>query len=274
MNHMNHMNQVRPTAVAGVFYPDNAQEIEAVFSTWMLSETMGSVPKIPRALIVPHAGYLYSGAVAAKAYAHWKGAEGTIKTVVVIGPAHRVPFEGIVTISSDQVATPLGNIDIDADLREQLLTDCPQQVGVLDIAHAPEHSIEVHFPFIKKLLPHTKVLPLLNGRVTAQDVTRVMKALWQYPDVYFVISSDLSHFHPYFEAQQIDGRTAEAIRQGNWQVLNGEMACGYRGIQGLLGMMPDYPMVVKELEVVNSGDTAGSKDRVVGYGAWTVYEIE
>ncbi|WP_024851566.1 AmmeMemoRadiSam system protein B [Hydrogenovibrio kuenenii] len=269
------MSNVRPAAVAGAFYPDDPQVILSAFSHWMpeRSETSVLEKPIPRALIVPHAGYIYSGEAAAKGYQLWRDAASQIKTIVVMGPAHRVPFEGITTISVDEVETPLGNLQVDTELRDVILSDCPQ-VGISDIANAPEHSLEVHFPFIKNVLPDAKVLPLLNGQVSAHDVMAVMQRLWREEGVYFVISSDLSHFHTYGDAQRIDGETAEAIRHGNWQVLNGEMACGYKGIQGLLGIMYEHPMMIEQLGLINSGDTAGSKDRVVGYGTWAVYELQ
>lgn len=268
------MQQVRPTAVAGAFYPDDPETILSAFSHWMPEKMhTENTSSIPRALIVPHAGYIYSGEAAAKGYQLWRDADEQIKTIVVMGPAHRVPFDGIATISVDEVETPLGNLAVDTKLRNELLSECSPVVGVSDIANAPEHSLEVHFPFIKSLLPNVKVLPLLNGQVSAHEVMAVMDRLWREEGVYFVISSDLSHFHTYEEAQSIDAETAIAIRQGNWQVLNGEMACGYKGIQGLLGLMPEHPMMIEELGVINSGDTAGTKDRVVGYGTWAVYEL-
>lgn len=268
------MSHVRPAAVAGAFYPDDPQVILSAFSHWMPEHTETSVTdkSIPRALIVPHAGYIYSGEAAAKGYQLWRDATSQIKTIVVMGPAHRVPFDGIATISVDEVETPLGNLQVDTRLREVILSDCPQ-VRISDIVNAPEHSLEVHFPFIKSVLPDVKVLPLLNGQVSAHDVMAMMQRLWREECVYFVISSDLSHFHTYSDAQSIDSRTAEAIRQGNWQMLNGEMACGYKGIQGVLGIMQEHSMMIEQLELINSGDTAGTKDRVVGYGTWAVYEL-
>ncbi|MPQ77137.1 AmmeMemoRadiSam system protein B [Hydrogenovibrio sp. JE_KL2] len=270
------MSHVRPTAVAGAFYPDDPQTIKAVFSQWMpRNEKLAkpSIKPVPRVLIVPHAGYVYSGEAAAKGYRLWQDSSSQIKTVVVMGPAHRVSFVGVATISADEVATPLGNLQVDVQLRDKLIEAC-SQVGVSDMANAPEHSLEVHFPFIKNLLPGVKVLPLLNGQVTASEVLDVIQHLWNEEGVYFVISSDLSHFRPYEEAQKLDGETAKAIRQGNWQALNGEMACGYKGIQGVLGVMRDHPMMIEQIALINSGDTAGTKDRVVGYGTWAMYELQ
>ncbi len=283
---------IRPTTVAGTFYPSTASEIQRLFESWGLN-VANSKPdgqkttsaKLPRALIVPHAGYVYSGEVAFTSYQLWKSANqkprnrqpanaaplDEIKTVVVMGPAHRYAFAGIATVSVDALDTPLGKLQVDTQLRDELLTDF-SSVIVSDEANAPEHSLEVHLPFIKAILPNVKVLPLLNGDVSVDEVTKVLSKLWSRPDVYFVISSDLSHFHTYAEAQQIDEQTAQLINTGNWQSLNGARACGYKGIQGLLNLKNSQPLEVQELQRINSGDTAGDKQSVVGYGSWAIYE--
>jgi len=271
------MYTVRESAVSGLFYPDNPQQLKSYFSNWLPGRLPGvrAAASLPRALIVPHAGYAYSGAAAAKGYQLWQGAEDRIKTVVVMGPAHRVAFEGIATVSADELETPLGSLKVDVGIRDAILSEFAQ-VGVSDYANAPEHSLEVHFPFIKEILPDAKVLPLLNGHVATLQVVEVLERLWQDESVFFVISSDLSHFHTYDEAQQIDHQTADIINRRDSQSLNGERACGYKGIQGLLGMMahaenPDT-FEIEQLELVNSGDTAGSIESVVGYGTWAIYQ--
>lgn len=264
------MNQVRPTAVAGMFYPDSSEQIQQMFAGWMQSH---EEVRIPRAIIVPHAGYIYSGSGAAKGFELWQGAANTIKTVVVFGPAHRVGFKGIATVSFDEVATPLGNLTLDIELKQSVMARFPQ-VGISDYANAPEHSLEVHFPFIKSVLSDVKILPLLVGQVSAEQVAEVMAYLWQQPDVFFVISSDLSHFHSYDQAQQIDSKTAELINQGDWLALSGERACGYKAIQGMLSLQSPLGFEVKQLVLMNSGDTAGDKQRVVGYGTWGIYDTD
>ncbi|MDG6773026.1 AmmeMemoRadiSam system protein B [Thiomicrorhabdus sp. ZW0627] len=264
-------NDIRQTAVAGLFYPQQPELLLTMFKEWMPDEDMqSSNSEIPRALIVPHAGYVYSGEAAARGYKLWMGAEDQIKTVVVMGPAHRVGFHGITTLDFDAVDSPLGPLEIDTQLRDELLETFPQ-IEVSNFAQKQEHSLEVHFPFLKYLLPDVKVLPLLNGSVSVDQVKQVLENLWQRKDVYFVISSDLSHFHPYDEARTIDSQTAEMVNQANWLPLNGERACGYKGIQGLLALHDEFSMQIQEVGLVNSGDTAGDKSRVVGYGTWAIY---
>jgi len=266
------MTTIRKAAVAGLFYPDDAQQLQSWFKDWMPSQTVENLEKaIPRALIVPHAGYVYSGQAAAKAYQSWQNSADKIKTVVVIGPAHRVAFEGITTLSVDALETPLGHIDMDTELRETLLQKF-NHLTLSDFAQREEHSIEVQLPFIKYLLPNTKVLPLLNGQVDALDVTAILDYLWQQEGVYFVISSDLSHFHTYEKAQKMDQQTAKMIEHFDWQNLTGERACGYKGIQSILALKSKIPILLQQLELINSGDTLGDRQRVVGYGAWAVFE--
>ncbi|WP_319557647.1 AmmeMemoRadiSam system protein B [Thiomicrorhabdus sp.] len=272
---MNHINHVRPAAVAGLFYPADASQLHG----W-LKQALGTTNTtaenddknlIPRALIAPHAGYIYSGGTAAKAFRLWAQANDQIKTVVVMGPAHRVGFYGMSTVDFDELETPLGNLKLATDLRDRLMSAFPY-LRFHNAANEPEHSLEVMFPFIKELLPDAKVLPLLNGSISAEEVKDVLASLWQEDGVYFVISSDLSHFHPYAEAQAIDAETADMIESGQWQTLDGEHACGYKGIQGLLAMSEDMSLRVESIERVNSGDTAGSKNSVVGYGSWAIYQ--
>jgi hypothetical protein len=273
---------VKSTAVAGTFYPSSASEIQRLFDLWRLNAASAKLngqktisDKRPRALIVPHAGYVYSGQMAFESYQLWHASDGTpleeIKTVVVMGPAHRYAFEGIATVSADALETPLGNLPVDTLLRDELLAEFGSVI-ISDEANAPEHSIEVHLPFIKTLLPNAKVLPLLNGDVSVNEVTKVLSKLWSRLDVCFVISSDLSHFHSYAEAQQIDQQTAQLINTRNWQSLNGARACGYKGIQGLLNLEKSPFFDIQELQLNNSGDSAGDKQQVVGYGSWAIYE--
>lgn len=272
------MKSSREMAVAGLFYPQEPTELQTILNGWFAgNKAEKQLDTIPRAMILPHAGYIYSGEVAAKGYALWSKENSSevqkIKTVVVMGPAHRVAFHGIATVSFDSLNTPLGELDVDTQLRDELQSQF-EQIVVSDYAHSAEHSIEVHLPFIKYLHPDVKVLPLLNGQVNTKEVKEVLSRLWQRDGVVFVISSDLSHFHPYKEAQAIDEETAQMINQSNWKALSGERACGYKGIQGLLALQQQQPLRVKQLQVINSGDTAGSRDSVVGYGAWAIYKDE
>ncbi|MEA1989063.1 MAG: AmmeMemoRadiSam system protein B [Pseudomonadota bacterium] len=268
------MVSVRPPAVSGMFYPGNKQEISDFFAeceNFSLIKHTHSNP-IPRALILPHAGYIYSGCAAYEGYQYWQAASEKIKTVVVIGPAHRVAFEGIATVGVELLETPLGLVEVDGDLRDYMIKE--GLISVADQAHAAEHSIEVHLPFIQSMLPNAKILPLLDGMVSADKVKKIIESLWNDSGVYFVISSDLSHFHSYDEAKAIDKQTANLIESGDWQALNGNRACGYIGIQGLLKMQVSHSLKLEQIRLINSGDTAGDKQRVVGYGSWAVFEQE
>ncbi|GKT12300.1 MAG: MEMO1 family protein [Thiomicrorhabdus sp.] len=268
------MTTVRETAVAGQFYPDNANKLTSWFNNWMKKDWVKPLEKnVPRALIVPHAGYKFSGLAAARGFKLWQDAADKIKTVVVMGPAHRMAFEGVATVSVDQLATPLGSIEVDSTLRDYLLSEFAV-VALSDAAQEQEHSIEVQLPFIKYLLPDAKVLPLLNGQVEERDVTAFLKKLWRQEGVYFVISSDLSHFESVEQARKIDGMTAEMINKVHWLDLSGERACGYKGIQGLLGLDEIHPEQIQQLELINSGSTGGDKNRVVGYGTWAIFDEE
>lgn len=262
----------RPAAVADMFYPGTPQQIQQFIESCNVTSSQAQASQsIPRALIVPHAGYIYSGCAAWQGFKLWQGAGEKIKTVVIIGPAHRVGFKGVATVSVDAFATPLGSVPVDAELQSELL-EKHDILGVSDVAHQQEHSLEVQLPFIQTVLPKAKILPLLNGNVESTQVFNIIKELWKKSGVYFVISSDLSHFHDYANAQEIDHQTAQLIEQNNWQDLNGERACGYRGIQGLLQQADANRIQVDRVALLNSGDTAGDKSRVVGYGTWALYE--
>lgn len=264
------MKSVRPSAVAGLFYPAEAERLQA----WLGRALEGSAAKqaeIPRALIAPHAGYVYSGQTAAKAFKLWQDAQDAIQTVVLLGPAHRVGFNGVATLDYAAMATPLGHVGVDEALRTALLQHF-EWLHTHNAAHAPEHSLEVMLPFIQTLLPKARVLPLLTGTVAAESVSALLAFLWQQPGVYMVISSDLSHFHPYAEAQALDAQTAAWIETKQWRYLDGEHACGFKGIQGLLALEAAESWRIKRLECLNSGDTAGAKESVVGYGSWAIYE--
>ena len=263
-------HRTHPAAVAGLFYPAEPDELNAWLDQQLAQSVETPRQDPPRALIVPHAGYVYSGILAARAFSLWKNAP-QIKTVVVIGPAHRVPFRGIATVTAEALETPLGQVPVDTRLRDELVHRF-EQVGYLDVAHAPEHSLEVQLPFLQKTVPQAKVVPLLNGEVSAEEEAQVLNWLWQQPGVYFVISSDLSHYHPYEMARRIDSETAQLIETGDWTALNGERACGYKGIQGILALAKTHPLEIARLGLINSGDTAGPKDQVVGYGAWAIWD--
>ncbi len=272
------MNE-RPAAVAGMFYPSSARQIEEFMASCrqMKIASLDLNSSAPRVLVMPHAGYIYSGCAAYQGIRLWDGHQDEIKTVVIIGPAHRVYFEGVAAVSVEAMATPLGDCEIDRELQSELLEQF-DFISLSDYAHAEEHSLEVEVPFVQQVVPSAKILPLLNGKISAEEVAQVIAYLWQKQGVYFLISSDLSHFHSYEQASEIDGETADMIDAGQWQALNGTRACGYLGIQGVLkyisDAMPKKSIDIQRIALLNSGDTAGYKNRVVGYGTWAIYATE
>ncbi len=261
------MDAVREPAVAGTFYTaDPVALAKSVDQMLDAAATSGSPPK---AVIAPHAGHIYSGPVAASVYASLKNAADRINRVVLLGPSHRVGFRGIAATSATTYRTPLGDIPIDTQSIQQALTR--PSVGFLDEAHAQEHSLEVHLPFLQRTLGDFQLVPLVVGDAGATDVADILELLWGGPETLVVISSDLSHYHSYNEARQIDTRTCERIVALD-DCLVGEEACGYRPINGLLTLAKRRGLAIEQIDLRNSGDTAGDKSRVVGYGAFAVHE--
>ncbi len=259
---------IRPAAVAGSFYPANADELRDVV-TGMLNVGEADTGD-PKAIIAPHAGYIYSGSTAAIAYASLRRIRQRIKRVILLGPAHRVYVKGMALPTASAFATPLGNIAIDRQAVD-LLKHLPQ-ICLFDDAHAQEHSLEVQLPFLQLSLDHFTLLPLVVGDVTAEQVAEVLDLLWGGDETLIVISSDLSHFHDYANAQCLDAATAEAIEKLQFEQITPERACGCRPMNGLLYTARKRGMQIKRLGLCNSGDTAGGHDRVVGYGAWSLLE--
>jgi MEMO1 family protein len=259
---------IRPPAVAGFFYPGDRAELSDTVSELMAGVSVNSLPRTPKAYIVPHAGYVYSGSTAAVAYAIAAGQQ-TVRRVVVIGPSHRVYLEGAAVPTVQAFASPLGEIPIDQELKSSVL-DVP---GVIesDHPHRLEHSLEVQLPFLQLAFSDFTLMPIVVGNASAQQVAAMLDAVWGDTDTLVLASSDLSHYHPYRAAQSIDAQTSSAIlnRQTN---LAGEQACGAVAINGLLHCARERDLQVTELARCNSGDTAGDKDRVVGYGAYALYE--
>jgi AmmeMemoRadiSam system protein B/AmmeMemoRadiSam system protein A len=261
------MSTVRPPAVAGQFYPDKAAELKRTVDTF-LSEEATEAP-CPKAIVAPHAGYVYSGSTAAKAYARVKNGAENISRVILLGPAHRVGFRGMALSGADFYSTPLGQVPIDK-AAIKTIRKLPS-VGNLDQAHAEEHSLEVHLPFLQRCLNAFTLVPIVVGQCQSADVARVLDALWGGPETLIIISSDLSHFLPYGEAQIKDAGTSSKILQRDSD-LTGDQACGCNPINGLMQVLQDKDLDITELDLINSGDTAGDKARVVGYGVYTVDE--
>jgi len=259
------VSTVRQAAVAGLFYPGDSLEL-----SHLVDDLLDAAPPAstnPRALIAPHAGYVYSGPVAATAYSQLCARRKTTRRVLLLGPSHRVPFVGLALSSAEHFATPLGDVAIDTDACRKLLR--LPQVSVLDEAHADEHSIEVHLPFLHAVLDDFVLIPVVVGEASAEDVAQIIESFWDRDDVLVVVSSDLSHFLDYETARRADRETTRAI-EAHAQGLRPEQACGCRAINGLMRVAHDHALEVTTLDVRNSGDTAGDHARVVGYGAYAL----
>ncbi|MFQ5957861.1 MAG: AmmeMemoRadiSam system protein B [Alphaproteobacteria bacterium] len=258
------MASVRPPAVAGLFYPGAAKDLDAAVGDCLASaEAEGAAPK---ALIAPHAGYVYSGPVAASAYARLTAHHDTIARVVLLGPAHRVPFAGLATSAASAFLTPFGEVPVDAAAVGRALA--LPQVRVLDAAHEMEHSLEVQLPFLQRVLDRFALAPFVVGDATPEDVAEVIELLWGGPETLVVVSSDLSHYLDYDGARRSDAATARAIEALRPDDIAPDQACGRLPIQGLLRVARAHGLKVSTVDLRNSGDTAGPRDEVVGYGAW------
>ena len=262
----------REPAVAGSFYPAEPDRLRTSLTELLddaRAHRAGTDVITPKAIIAPHAGYAYSGPVAASAYAAVAPLHDVVQRVVLFGPAHRAPLEGLAVPSVDAFITPLGPVEIDTHARETALA-CPG-VSVDDIAHAAEHSLEVHLPFVQFVLrTDVRVLPVVVGRTSAQTIAAVVDALWGGRETLIVVSSDLSHYEPYEVAQRHDRHTAQAIVTGAIDAIGPRDACGAYPVRGLLVAAGRHRLGIQELDLRNSGDTAGPADRVVGYGAFAL----
>lgn len=263
------MTSIRQAAVAGQFYPATAKELAAAVERYLSQATPPSGP-IPKAIIAPHAGYLYSGPVAASAYARIRAAAGHIRRVVLLGPCHRVAVRGLALSSAQAFATPLGNVRVDGEAAERLLK--LPQVHVFDETHFQEHSLEVHLPFLQVILGDFALVPLVVGDATADEVAEVLDALWGGPETLIVVSSDLSHYLGYDAARRLDQETCHAIESLDPNAIGEEQACGRVPVRGLLHLARQRGLSVVTIDLRNSGDTAGPRDRVVGYGSWLFLE--
>lgn len=263
---------VRAPAVAGRFYPRNPEELAETIRRFVADSppSLGSesTPATPKALIVPHAGYLYSGSVAGHVYALLEPLRSAIQRVVLIGPSHYVSFEGIGLTSAQAFQTPIGPIPIDTETNAALMRF--PFVSLQDEAHAPEHSLEVQLPFLRESLEVFTLVPLVYGRVTAEEIAEVLRFVWGGPETLIVISSDLSHFLDETSCRRIDGETARIIESLDVSRLSPERACGAKGIQGLMIIARERGLTLRTVELKNSGDASGDYHRVVGYGGFSL----
>lgn len=262
------MTAIRKPAVAGMFYPGSASALRAEVEGFLAAAKTDA--PCPKAIIAPHAGYRYSGAIAASAYARLAHAPAPVTRVILLGPCHRVAVRGLALSGADYFETPLGRVEIDHDA-EALIADIPG-VAAFPPTHEQEHALEVHLPFLQVLLDDFKLVPIVVGETSPELVAQALEKLWGGPETLIVISSDLSHYLDYEQARAIDNRTADAITSFAPQKIERGGACGRFPVGGLLHVARRRAMTCEQLDLRNSGDTAGTKDRVVGYGAWAFYE--
>jgi len=257
----------RPAAVAGLFYPDDPSVLTHQLD--QLLDEAQPVEIIPKAIIVPHAGYVYSGAIAASAYRSLIPMADQITRVILLGPCHRVPVIGMAISRAENFITPLGPVKIDQDAARLALT--LPHVFVMEEAHSQEHSLEVQLPFLQRVLHEFQVLPIVVGEASTKEVSELLQLLWGGPETLIAVSSDLSHYHNYETACQLDQRTTHLIESLDYQQIHYDDACGRNPVKGLLYTAIQQKLKIKTVDLRNSGDTAGSKDRVVGYGAYLLY---
>jgi AmmeMemoRadiSam system protein B len=261
------MNDVRPAAVAGMFYSAAPEALAADLRAYLgeaAARGAAAGGSWPKALIVPHAGYVYSGPIAASAYARLAPGRRTIRRVVLFGPAHRVPVRGLALPSAAGFATPLGTVAVDRDAVALALT--LPQVRQSDAVHAMEHALEVQIPFLQAVLERFEIVPFAVGDASAEEVAQVIERLWGAEETLIVISSDLSHYHRYADARRIDRASVDNIVRLT-PALDHEQACGATPINGLLLCAQRHGLQAALLDLRNSGDTAGDKARVVGYAS-------
>lgn len=256
--------QYRQPAVAGLFYPDEPEVLRQDILDYLASSKQ--VDQQPKAIIVPHAGYIYSGPIAATAYRTLQARHNKIKRVVLLGPSHRVPLLGMATSSDDCFITPLGNIELDKEAIRSIL-ELPD-VHMMDQPHLQEHSLEVQLPFLQTVLDDFKLVPIVVGEADARTVANVIEHLWGGDETLIVISSDLSHFHSYDEARSMDRHTSDAIENLDGEQIGYDDACGRNPVKGLLLAAKHHDLHASTVDLRNSGDTAGPRNQVVGYGAY------
>ena len=256
----------RLPAVAGTFYPENPHLLHQMLNEYL--NDAEAAAKVPKVIIAPHAGYIYSGHIAATAYARLKKASDSITRVVIIGPSHRVTFSGLAVSKAQSFITPLGFVAVD---QKAVATIAKLDfVNYLEEPHTYEHSIEVHLPFLQEMLDDFKIVPIVAGEATPDQVSQVIDMLWGSDETLIVISSDLSHYHEYASAKRLDKATSELIEQLQYEKISSNAACGQVPLNGLLKVARERSLSIKTIDLRNSGDTAGDKNSVVGYGTYVI----
>jgi AmmeMemoRadiSam system protein B len=258
---------VRPPAVAGTFYPARAERLAADVATY-LRDGRGEPGPPPKALVAPHAGYLYSGAVAGSAFRTLVDRAIPVRRVVLLGPSHFVAFAGLALPAWETFSTPLGEVPVSAAGREALAGMA--QVVTSDRPHAREHSLEVELPFLQVALGEIESVPLAVGDAEPGEVARVLERLWGGDETLVVVSTDLSHYLDYERARERDERTAASIVALDERAIGAEDACGCNPLRGLLVAARRHGLAARRLDLRSSGDTAGARDAVVGYGAFAL----
>ena len=261
-------HRVRASAVAGTFYPARPAELERMVDDLLAGALTPEVAPAPAALVVPHAGYVYSGPVAATAYARLRGSAASISRVVAFGPVHYVPVRGAAVPAADAWATPLGEVPIDPVLRQRAVA---RGAAVDDRPHAPEHALEVQLPFLQRVLePGFGFLPVAVSDLSAVQTAELMGEFFGEAGTLVLVSTDLSHYHDLTTARRLDRRTADTILARDSWALSSEDACGFYPLRGLVEFARKKNLPFELLDLRTSGDTAGDPERVVGYGAFAI----
>lgn len=262
------MQEVRRAAVAGKFYPADPAELRDMVLGFIADASESGPP--PKALVAPHAGFIYSGPIAGTAFRQLAKLRGKITRVVIAGPTHYIPFRGIAICSARRFSTPLGEVPVDEDALGKIF-GLPGVVA-FDPAHEREHSLETHLPFLQLVLDKFSIVPLVIGDTEPADIAAVFETLWGGPETLICVSSDLSHFLTYASARKLDTATSHAIEQLRPEGVGYDQACGRLPVQALLMCAKKHGLKARTLDQRSSGDTAGPRDEVVGYGAYSFGE--
>jgi MEMO1 family protein len=263
------VQEARPAMAAGKFYPADPEFLGKVVDDYLHAgaETEGELPK---AVIAPHSGFIYSGPVAGSAFRAWRDAH-EIHRVVLIGPSHLYEFPGLALPDATVFSTPLGEIEVDVDCTEELKK--LSFIRVFEGAHEPEHSLEVELPFLQKLFTNFTIVPIVTGVTEPEQVATALGVVWGGPETLIVVSSDLSHYHSYAGAKRDDAVTARMIESLDYRELTPDRACGAHAIRGLLKTALNREMRCELRDLRNSGDTAGIESEVIGFGAFHFFEL-